>query len=382
MKAKEKIHFPNLDGLRFIGSMIILLFHMEDIKQRHGQEASGLILSYGPIGELDVSLFFVLSGFLITFLLLREKQDTGTIVLKNFYVRRILKIWPLYYFIMIIGFFLLPYFGHAFYPEYSKNLSDHFPIALIGYLFFLPPLLLGGYRLPDSMGATWTVIVEEAFYLFWPFIVRRSKNFIKVICIIIVSVIFIRDAFIVLHYLLRADPYYEVRLTTVIELLGEYRFSCMAIGGVAAYIFITKQESLLQFLFKKNLQLLVYITLFLMMMLHVKIPLMNQEFYSVLFAYIVLNMAVNPASIVKLNYTWMSYLGSLSYGIYLYHPIMRILSLETITHVFNRNISGWQMELSFYSLTIGSTLLVAMLSYRLMEKPFLNLKKKFSFVNS
>jgi len=382
MNPKEKIHFPNLDGLRFIGSMIVLLFHIEGIKQRHGQEFSSLILSYEPIGELNVSLFFVLSGFLITFLLLKEKQNTGTIGLKNFYMRRVLKTWPLYYFIMVIGFFLLPYLGQAFYPEYSKGLTDHFSIALMGYLFFLPPLLLGGYRLPDTMGATWAVTVEETFYLFWPFIVRRSKNFMKVSCVIIVSIVFIRDGAVLLRYLLKGNQYYTTHLTTMVELLGEYRFSCMAIGGIAAYIFITKKESLLQFLFKKNLQIIAYTLLLLMPILRIKVPLIDQEFYSVLFAYIVLNMAANPASIVRLNFKWMNYLGSLSYGIYLYNPVMRILSLEAIKHLFNRNIAGWQMELSFYSLTIGSTLLVAVLSHKLIEKPFLNLKKKFTFINS
>ena len=362
--------------------MIILLFHMEDIKHRHGQETFGWILRYQPIGELDVSLFFVLSGFLITFLLLKEKQDTGTIVLKNFYVRRVLKIWPLYYFIMIIGFFLLPYFGHAFYPEYSKDLSNHYLVALIGYSLFLPPVLMGGYRLTEAMGVTWTVRVEEAFYLFWPLIFRRSKNFINVSCIIIVAVIFIRDAAVILRYLLKDNQYYNMRLTTIVTLFAEYRFSCMAIGGIAAYIFVMNKESLLQLLFKKNLQILVYTTLFLLLILRVNVPLINQEFYSVIFAYIVLNMAANPESIVTLKYKWMSYLGSLSYGIYLYHPVMRILSLEAVKYLFNRNIAGWQMEFSFYSLTIGSTLLISMLSYKFMEKPFLNLKKKFSFINS
>jgi len=382
MKPQQKIYFPNLDGLRFICAMIIVMFHMEGIKSRHGQEVSDRLLSFRPDAEIDVSLFFVISGFLITFLLLREKQNTGTIQFKNYYIRRVLKIWPLYYFIMIIGFFLLPYFGHSFYSEYSRGLSDHFSLALIGYLFFLPPTLLGRYMLPESMGVTWTIRVEEAFYLVWPFIIRRSKNFLKVSCIIIISTIFIRDAVVISANLLKNNPDYHNRLLDIATIFAEYRFSCMAIGGIAAYIFITNKESLLQFLFKKNLQIVVYTVLFLMLLLRVRVPLMNQEFYSVLIAYMVLNLAANSATIIRLNYKWMTYLGTMAYGIYLYHPIMRILSLETVTHLFNSKITGWQMEVSYYSMTVASTLLMAMLSHRFIEKPFLNLKKKFSFVKS
>jgi peptidoglycan/LPS O-acetylase OafA/YrhL len=382
MKPQQKTYFPSLDGLRFICAMIIVMFHMEGIKFRHGQEVSERFLSYRSDADIDVSLFFVLSGFLITFLLLREKQNTGTILFKNYYIRRVLKIWPLYYFIMIIGFFLLPYFGHAFYSEYSCGLSDHFTVALIGYLFFLPPILLGGYMLPESMGVTWTIRVEEVFYLAWPFIIRRSKNFIKVSCIIIVSTIFIRDSIVISANLLKNNPDYHKRLLDIAILFAEYRFSCMAIGGIAAYIFITNKENLLQFLFKKSMQILVYSVLFLMLMLRVRVPLMNQEFYSVLIAYMVLNLAANPASIIRLNYKWMTYLGTMAYGIYLYHPIMRILSLEAVMRLFNSKIIGWQMEVSYYSMTIASTLLMAILSHTFIEKPFLNLKKKFSFVNS
>jgi peptidoglycan/LPS O-acetylase OafA/YrhL len=89
-------------------------------------------------------------------------------------------------------------------------------------------------------------------------------------------------------------------------------------------------------------------------------------------------LAANPKSILNLNYKWMAYLGKVSYGLYMYHPIMRILSLELTEHVFKREISGWQMNFVLYTTTISSTIVVSILSYEFFEKKFLTLRKKIT----
>ena len=82
--------------------MVIILFHAEDIKIRRGRETVSIISHFFSGGDLVVSIFFVLSGFLITYLLFKEQQSTDTIDVKTFYKRRVLKIWPLYYLILLI----------------------------------------------------------------------------------------------------------------------------------------------------------------------------------------------------------------------------------------------------------------------------------------
>ena len=382
IKPKDRIHFPNLEALRFITALLIIVIHTEDIKYRHGGETVSWIARLEPWGNIDVSLFFVLSGFLITFILLKEKQDTGAISLKDFYTRRILKIWPLYYFIMIVAFFILPYFGHAFYGDYTRGLNNHFWKSLFSYVLFLPPLLFSGSGFPESIGPTWTVRIEEAFYIFWPLVVRRSNRFLRTCYIIIISVIAVRLAVVLLTYIYRDNYYYYIRLNLISTTLFDYRFSSMALGGIAAYLYVNDYQRILQFLYRKNIQWLVYGITLVLLLTRVEIPLISQEFYSALFAYLILNLAANPQSVIKLRYKWMAYLGSLSYGLYLYHPIMRILSIEAIKYLYNRNIEGWQMQVLYFSMTMVSTILITMLSYKLLEKPFLNLKKRFSFIYS
>src|SRR4029079_7687100 len=105
---KTRIFFPNLDGLRFISFFAVFLYHCDlSVFSYLGdsypktQQALTFLFRHGNLG---VNFFFVLSGFLITYLLIKEKELKGNIHVGNFYVRRILRIWPLYYLCLIIGF--------------------------------------------------------------------------------------------------------------------------------------------------------------------------------------------------------------------------------------------------------------------------------------
>jgi len=382
MEKKEKIYFPNLDALRFIMAMIVVIIHTEQLKFNHGGESLKWVAYFEHWGNIDVSVFFVLSGFLITFLLLKEKQAKGSINLKDYYIRRTLKIWPLYYTVMILAIFVLPLLASGFYGNYSRGLQDHFWTSFIGVVFFLPSFLVSSGRLPESIGPSWTVRVEEAFYLFWPVIIRKSKRFVRTCCIIIVAVLAIRGIPVLLKFIYSNDPVNVIRIDELAKLLLEYRVSCMAIGGIAAYLLIENNEKILNWLFRKDVQIIVYTLSALLLLLRVVIPVGNQEFYSVLAAFLILNLAANPASVIRISSKWMAYLGSLSYGLYMYHPIMRILSLEAIKCLFNKDIAGWKMEVLYFGFTIGSTILISMLSYKLLEGPFLKLKKRFSFIIS
>lgn len=91
----NSIHFPGLNNLRFIAAMGVLIFHVELKKQLLGFKFYYMHQLIN-LGDVSVTLFFVLSGFLITYLLLAEREQTGTVAVKKFYTRRILRIWPLY----------------------------------------------------------------------------------------------------------------------------------------------------------------------------------------------------------------------------------------------------------------------------------------------
>jgi peptidoglycan/LPS O-acetylase OafA/YrhL len=127
MPKKAKVYFPGLHGLRFFAAMMVVFSHVELMKDYHGYPnlyASNLAVYES--GRMGVTLFFVLSGFLISYLLLTEKKITGSISVKKFYGRRILRIWPLYYLLVILTFIVLPRIGFFAVPNYSAAMPTYF----------------------------------------------------------------------------------------------------------------------------------------------------------------------------------------------------------------------------------------------------------------
>src|SRR5688572_12576703 len=117
--SKPRVFFPNLDGLRFVCFFMVFLFHISKSVTEHYLAHNVEVPTFFKIfsllfqnGNLGVNFFFVLSGFLITFLLIKEKEYTGRIHVGNFYVRRLLRIWPLFYLCVFIGFVIFPMVSH------------------------------------------------------------------------------------------------------------------------------------------------------------------------------------------------------------------------------------------------------------------------------
>ena len=179
---EKKIFFNGLNELRAFAALAVIFHHIELFKSRDhiSSLCESRFFSYfiGTVGKNGVHLFFVLSGFLITYLLLKEKEKYKTILFKKFFLRRIFRIWPLYYLIVIIGFILIPFLAHTFslfekIPYYyhlilePKNYSLN---AVLLYLLFLPNIALSHFRVPGCSQA-WSVGVEEQFYILWPLLI-------------------------------------------------------------------------------------------------------------------------------------------------------------------------------------------------------------------
>lgn len=381
----SRTYFPNLDGLRFIGSLLIILFHIEDIKLLHNQPVIPIIEYYGLIGNFDVSLFFVLSGFLITYLLLNEKKESGSINLKAYYARRTLRIWPLYYLILVLGFFVLPHLSAYFRYTYSANIYKKFWLYFTGCFFFLCPVIRSASGLPQTMGPIWSVGVEELFYLCWPLFLRKTKKYLLLFFAVIILVLVLRNGFFLGDYIFDWEDSFAKIFKFISSLIMQYRISCMAIGAIGAYWVVFEKKKILSVLYRKDVQWIVYLITIGLLLLRVGVkiellesfPSVFHEIYSVLFIIIIVNLATNPMSIVRLDYKWTNYLGKISYGLYLYHPIMRIFSLELTEHLFKGVLWNWQMNISLYFFTLSFTILIAVLSYEFFEKKFLKLKNRF-----
>ena len=140
----------------------------------------------GIIGKLGVVLFFVLSGFLITYLLLAEEQSFNKISIKNF-LRRILRIWPLYYLIIFLVFFVLPNIEIFTFPGHGKDvIYSNLFWKLILFAIFFPNLVLSLLGIVPYASHTWSIGVEEQHYFIWPIILKYIKKYRVLLMFVIV----------------------------------------------------------------------------------------------------------------------------------------------------------------------------------------------------
>ena len=325
-----------------------------------------------------LSFFFVLSGFLITYLLLAEKKQEGTIKVKDFYMRRILRIWPLYFIIVLAGFFVLPFLRFMDVP-YFKLFTNQFNVTnLILFAFMLPNLAFILFNPLPHIGHTWSIGVEEQFYLIWPWVVKRSKNnLLWVLLFIIVGLVGVK-----IGILLLVKTFPDLYLVKVLkDFFAMLKIESMAIGGIGAWMVF---EGRYFFQCLNNYVLLGSLVLVCILIYYTPPVLQDGIFlvYSVLFLLIILNVSLNPRSVIKLENKLFMTLGRISYGIYMYHMMAIAMVLGVLrTARFPVN-NGWLSQSIVYSASIGLSILMAWLSYRYLEAGFLKLKSKFTRVKS
>ncbi|GAB3342707.1 acyltransferase [Larkinella ripae] len=347
----------------------MIVHHIEQIKLIFKVDNYWHLPFVDLIGKLGVVLFFVLSGFLITYLLMQERAITGTISIRHFYLRRVLRIWPLYYLIVMLGLFILPHIPFFEVPIYSDLLHRSFFIKVLLLLLILPNLV--ATPIPH-INQTWSIGVEEQFYAFWPLLMKKIGHPLRVALGTIVVYLLIKFSLLLLPVFgVTGGP---VDFATKFWL--SFNVDCMAIGGVIAWALFYRREAILRVLFSRWTQITVYLLTAFMIIRGVEIPYLHQEVYACLFAVIILNLAANKQTLIRLEHPVLHYLGKISFGIYMYHMIAIIIAFKVLQPIAPGN--NWLL----YSASILLTILLAAASYEWFERRFIKAKVKYSKVVS
>ncbi|MEN9521696.1 MAG: hypothetical protein RL065_73 [Bacteroidota bacterium] len=362
--------FKGLNALRFFAASLVVLMHIQSNLKIQGLPH---YLDY-PInskGLWAVSFFFVLSGFLITYLLLVEEKKTSTINIKDFYLRRVFRIWPLYFLVIFLGFIfywkVAPILGFEAPTHYSISL------AVLMYVFFLANLMNSLFDVGGIIHVTWSIAVEEQFYLFWAPLVKRLKSNLMPV-IVSISLFFL--------LLNTANTLNIFNLSEKIQVfIRTLQFHYMGIGAALAWMLFYKKDWLMnQIVFtSKPLQFLLTILIILFFLGYNKstigeviLPLP----IGLLLGWLILNLGVNQNSIFSLDNKVFNYLGDISYGIYMLHvPFIYAVSLlfKKMLHGFIE--SKWYLPL-YYIVLFSIVIIVASISYKYVEQPILAIQKK------
>lgn len=362
----QKVYFPNLNGLRFIAAFGVIVHHVEQHKFILHEPNRWRIPFFKTVGEVFVVLFFVLSGFLITYLLLDERAATHRIDVRSFYIRRIRKIWPLYYLLVFLGLFVFPALPVFYVPGLSEAISHNFTLKVGLLLLILPNLITTPI---PAIHQTWSIGVEEQFYLLWPILFKKIANPLLICLGVLGSYLLVKFGVLPLISQATANPGW---IGTAIRIWNKFSVDCMAIGGMTAIVLHRRYDKILWFLFNKYVQLATYTVSGLMIAYGVKIPYLNFECYAILFAVLILNLAANPRSVLRLEFRPLHYLGKISYGLYMYHAVA-----ISIAHYLTKQLQPGN-DVLLYTLSILLTIAISSASYHWFESRFIRTKNRFA----
>ena len=363
--VSERFYRPEIDGLRFFAFLAVYLRHTIGFgiggSHHHVPNWLGDLLgTVGIAGDFGVDLFFVLSSYLITELLMRERSVRGELDIRAFYIRRILRIWPLYFFFIAVALIMT-----ALVP--SEGLTwKH----LLGLLFFAGNWVFMLMPVSSIAVPLWSIAIEEQFYILWPWVVRRlSANGVGLCAMALIVIAACTTLavgnvgnveFVRLSSLTRLDGIAVGALLAVIlqgrvpRLPGSARIA-IVLAAIALLLWIAHDFGL----FDPPVRLLQMVLGW---------PLAAAACGGILFS--VLGSSGRLSAVLRSRPV--IYLGRISFGLYVFHE----LPLRIGDYLFPKYNESPSQMLGRFVFGLALTVPIAAASYQWLELPFLRLKRK------
>jgi peptidoglycan/LPS O-acetylase OafA/YrhL len=367
-RTAKRAYFPALDGVRAVAFLMVFAEHYLDM----------------PWGWAGVDIFFVLSGFLITGILYDSRDQAHRV--SNFYIRRTLRIFPLYYGLMLLLLVSYPLMRWqwngtwlvwpAYVGNFARGIHPFTPGSPLQMLADFQPLSrpVRGFQL--YLGHFWSLCVEEQFYLIWPWIVfrvrdRRKLIFICVMCVVICPLMRVAGEHLLPQYMLDQEVLYR---------WTPFRIDALLLGGLVALVrrgpLSQRMARAARVLFPVLLSIVVIYRAYAMWSGQDDPPTWASTWGIVFIdwsAACLIVMALEPKSFVFsiFNLRGLRWIGRISYGAYVYHDIF---------HLEITNVVGAFTQITYVTaaVALAFTLLISWVSFRWFETPFIRLKERWT----
>ncbi len=364
---------PELDVLRFIAFALVFLYHSVPATS-HPQLASlipaltPVLLTFAASGRCGVSVFFVLSAFLLCELLLREKQATGSIQVGQFYIRRVARIWPLYYLILALGILFAMIPGNP--PTGMKQIG--------WYAIFMAPMSVVHYGwAPNPIVPLWSISIEERLYLLIPWVLR----FFNRRALLALSIALIAAANAWLFYLgtVRANDD-SIWVDSIVQ------SQCFAAGILLSLSLNGRIPQLSKW--TRGLLFAGGLLCFSLSVAGLRFATYHATYsgsWSLVGRYLIATIGATLILIAflgipqKLLPAWMIYLGRISFGLYAFQLFPRDFTNNFVT---NPGINPVSFEFLRICFAFAATVALAALSFRFIESPFIRLRKRHAIIAS
>jgi peptidoglycan/LPS O-acetylase OafA/YrhL len=369
---ENRLTFHTFNALRFFAFFRIFLLHLPIGEDNQFYK----LISEG--GGIGVDFFFVLSGFLITYLLTFEKLASGKINGFNYFSRRSLRIWPLFF----TGI-ALAYFNNFITAKFHIGSSEGYSPNLFFSMTFLENyqmIIHNNFPNGAPLRVFWSLCVEEHFYLLW-FIVFKFvslKNLPKMFSILWIAGIVYRIWF---YIQFPQKNYYDIDVISKLDYFSAGSF----IGWLIAYkpVLLKKVIDSINIAWRNGFSFVALLFFYFYQFWGLKriddlyFPIISASVFAILVALV----ATSSTFIYFSERNIFSRLGKISYGLYVFHTVV-ILSLITLAKFTGINLTNGINCFLLAVLSFAFTIAVSKLSYQYLESPFLRLKKKFRNVSA
>ncbi|MCB0755151.1 MAG: acyltransferase [Flavobacteriales bacterium] len=372
---RQKVFFKNLDALRFIAFLFIFLGHALDTESNAilNSDVYAWVKNYVYIfGKTGFSFAFVLSSYINTWVILEERQNAGHFKPWLYYVRRAIRIWPLYFLVLFIGFVVLPFVLELMNQPYHEVGNPWYFILFVGNFF----LIEHGWTHSPIISVLWSVSVEEQFYIFWPFLLilfRKNEKWLFAILLLVFGITTFH------YYGTDVNLWFHT-----LFLLGD-----IAIGALFAFISFNKNwgYKTLEAFGKKTIIGIYGLFLFSFLFYHHLFdnPLLpgfvnliiEKLFYAFILSYFIFEQNFGLHSFFKFGkLKTITYLGVISYGLFCFHEIGLLIGNQVLIRTgTDSNIWAFLMLKPLIAFAIITPM--AHLSWNYFEKPLLGMKRHF-----
>lgn len=364
--APKRFYRPELDALRFFAFFCVFVHHGPGLYPEPNAplwkvHAAQVFMLARAAGGFGMSMFFVLSSYLITELLCLERRNTGRVHLQAFYIRRILRIWPLYYFAVALAILLGKLIPEPYWLSHT---------AILAFVLFAVAWIPSGEASPFRV--LWSIGIEEQFYLLWPMLAKiGGERAIRVASGVVIAISFTTMiVFARTGSRLWYNPFVEFLFFAIGALLS------IRLHGKAWSI----RPSARWLLFGAG----IVAWLFAQQIGHVSEPPTPPPAWRDCTGYALAGvgcvliflsiLGIRPGALSPR----LLYLGRISYGLYVFHTTVYALTRRWLPQ-FSYTLL-WTVSVS--AITLAVTVGIAILSYEYFEKFFLRLKSRFEFIRS
>ncbi|MGH9549773.1 MAG: acyltransferase family protein [Terriglobales bacterium] len=384
LDSRRRISFPALDALRFLAAAAVIIHHVEQFKDIQGEPSAWGCYPIEQLGLRGVDLFFVLSAFLLTHLMLEEIAVNGQVSVRQFYLRRALRIVPPYALIVAISFLIIPLVAPYLFSERIAACVaatiPQLPFAFCFYALMVPNFSFNIVPMIVGASQSWSIGTEVQFYSFFPHLVNRYRKepwkllvaFKVIVFIVPLAVLTFYKQFHLLRGLnpiARHIPYFFATICAQMDF--------MFIGAAAAVLFRCANPMFIAALYHPAARMVLFLTVGF----YISQPLW-QPYWVLGITFGLLTISMTDAALKFPLQNLVQSIGRISYGVYMYHCIVICTVLHLIRLEPFARLIDLQRNVIAYGLIFTITILISALSYRFFESPILRLKRRFSTVVS